>query len=44
MKKSPQCNQQTKPKQCKWEVLRKYVLIKTWMETGAIAASTSENK
>ena len=44
MKKSPQYNQQTKPKQCKCEVLRKYVLIKTWMETGAIAASTSENK
>ena len=44
MKKIPQYNQQTKPKQCKCEVLRKYVLIKIWMKTGAIAASTSENK
>ena len=37
MNKSPQYNQQTEPKQCKCEVFRKYIFIKTWMETAAIA-------
>ena len=36
MNKSPQYNQQTEPKQGKCEVQRKYIFIKTWMETAAI--------
>ena len=42
MNKSPQYNQQTEQKQCKFEV--EEICIHQNLETGPIAATVSENK
>ena len=42
MKKSPQYNQQTEPKQCKSEI--EEICVHQNLETGPISATISENK